>query len=267
MTGPAAGLLAQALAYAGRGWPVFPCRPDTSPCPSPGRCQCKAPLTRNGFKDATTDPALIAGWWARWPAANVGIATGQPGPDVLDVDIKAGGTGFPALNRIKRAGLLTGAAQLVRTRAGGIHIYYAGTEQGSHALPRHRLDFKASAGYVLAPPSRIHGSPYELLDCRAGTATLDWAKVARLLDPPRRPARAARQWAGGELPGGVQRALAADATDRSRALHRLVGACVRAGMPEESIYQLAGSYGPALEKYGDRLTGEVGRCLRRIGTP
>ena len=36
--------LRQALAYARHGWPVFPCLP--------GR---KAPLTRHGFRDATTD--------------------------------------------------------------------------------------------------------------------------------------------------------------------------------------------------------------------
>jgi hypothetical protein len=60
-------------------------------------------------------------------------------------------------------------------------------------------------------------------------------------------------------------ALAADATDRSAALHRLVGACVRAGMNETDIHQLAGNYQPALEKYGPRLATEVERSLRRIG--
>jgi hypothetical protein len=83
------GILGQALAYAATGWPVFPCRPDADPCPYlPGKCECKAPVTLNGFKDATTGPALIRGWWRRWPDANVAIATGAPGPDVLDVDIK-----------------------------------------------------------------------------------------------------------------------------------------------------------------------------------
>jgi hypothetical protein len=258
-------ILDQALNYAAAGWPVFPCRPDADPCPTPDRCQCKAPVTLNGFKDATTDPALIRAWWRRWPDANVAVATGAPGPDVLDVDVKPAGSGYTALNKLKRAGLLTGASRLVRTRSGGLHVYYAGTSQRGGGLPRHHLDFKACGGYVLAPPSRVHGKPYQLLDHRPGAAALDWAAVKRLLDPPRRPVPRPGTWQGGDLPPGVQRALAADDTDRSKALHRLVGACVRAGMNETDIHQLAGNYQPALEKYGARLGAEVERSLRRIG--
>jgi Bifunctional DNA primase/polymerase, N-terminal len=261
------GIRHQALAYATTGWPVFPCRPDADPCPypPPRKCECKAPLTTSGFKDATTDPILIRGWWGRWPDANVAIATGTPGPDVLDVDVKPGGSGFAALNKLKRAGLLTGASRLVRTRGGGLHIYFAGTSQECHGLRRHYVDFRSAGGYVLAPPSRIHGSPYELLDQRDGTAALDWQTVHRLLEPPQRPVRRHSTWRGGELPAGVRRALAADDTDRSAALHRLVGACLRAGMDEDAIHQLAAGYPPAVEKYGARLDAEVDRSMRRIG--
>jgi hypothetical protein len=259
------GIPHQALACVGAGWPVFPCRPDADPCPTPDRCQCKAPITVNGFKYATTDPEQISGWWRRWPDANLAIATGAPGPDVLDVDVKPAGSGYEALKKLQRRGLLTGASRLVRTRSGGLHVYYAGTGQRGGALPRQHLDFKAADGYVLAPPSRVHGKPYELLDHRHGAAALDWAAVKRLLDPPQRPASRPGTWQGGELPPGVQRALTADAADRSKALHRLVGACVRAGMNDDDIHQLAGTYQPALEKYGARLDAEVERSLRRIG--
>jgi hypothetical protein len=248
------------------GWPVFPTRPDADPCRyPPGKCECKAPLTRNGFKDATTDPEQVRAWWRRWPDANVAIATGAPGPDVLDVDVKPAGNGYAALKRLKRAGLLTGATRLVRTRSGGLHVYYTGTGQRGGGLPRHHLDFKASGGYVLAPPSRVHGRPYQLLDHRDGSAALDWQAVKRLLDPPRPRTTSSATWRGGELPVIVQKALAAPATDRSKALHRLVGACVRADLNEDTIHQLAGNYQPALEKYGARLDAEVERSLRRIG--
>jgi hypothetical protein len=284
-----ANLLAQALAYAATGWPVFPCKPNANTCPAspPARCPCKVPVIPSahpksdpargtctgecgryghGFHDATTEPDVIRAWWREYPGANVAIATGKPAPDVLDVDVKPGGSGFSALNRLKRAGLLTGAAALVRTRGGGLHVYYAGTAQGCHSLPRHYLDFKSAGGYVLAPPSRVHGQPYELLDHRAGTAALDWQAVRRLLDPPRRrpAARPARPGDGG-LPPSVRRALDADAEDRSAALHRLVGACVHAGLDEAAIHQLAAGYQPALEKYGARLAAEVERSLRKIG--
>jgi Bifunctional DNA primase/polymerase, N-terminal len=263
------GLLAAALRYAHTGWPVFPCRPDNPDCTHPRGCGCKAPLTKRGFRDATTDPGVIRTWWQTWPQANVAIATGAPGPDVLDVDVKPEGSGFAAFNRLKRAGLLAGASAMVRTRSGGLHVYYAGTAQGCRALPRHHLDFKSAGGYVLAPPSRVGGQPYELLDHRAGTAALDWARVAAVLAPPQAPRRrrTARAVPPDELPPGVRRALEAPAPDRSAALHRLVGACVRAGLDEAAIHELAAGYEPAVSKYGPRLDAEVDRSLTRIGTP
>jgi hypothetical protein len=182
-----ADVLGQALAYAASGWPVFPCWPDADPCPAADRCQCKAPLTPNGFKDATTEAGRLRAWWRRWPLANVAIATGAPGPDVLDVDIKSEGSGFAAFNRLKAAGVLTGARALVSTPSGGLHAYFAGTGQPSGRLPRHYLDFKAAGGYVLAPPSAVHGRPYELLDHRQGDRRLDWQLVRQLLDPPAQP--------------------------------------------------------------------------------
>ena len=133
-----------ALAYASRGWPVFPCQPGG-----------KAPATRHGFRDATTDPEQIRRLWERQPAANVAIATGAPGPDVLDIDQRGpAGNGFAAYNQLKRAGLLDGAFAIVATPGGGLHAYFTGSIQPSGSLPARHLDFKAKGGYVVAPPSR-----------------------------------------------------------------------------------------------------------------
>jgi hypothetical protein len=47
----------------------------------------KAPMTPNGFQQATTDLAKVRAWWRRKPDCNIGIATGAPaGFWVLDVD-------------------------------------------------------------------------------------------------------------------------------------------------------------------------------------
>jgi hypothetical protein len=233
---------AQALAYAARGWPVFPCRPGS-----------KAPDTSHGFKDATTDPAVIRAWWSASPARNVAIATGAPGPDVLDVDVKPDGDGFAAFNRLKRAGLLTGAQALVRTRSGGLHAYYAGTRQPSGRLVRHFLDLKAAGGYVLAPPSFVEADDtgpagmYELLDQRPGTAGLNWQAVRQLLDPPRRgrpvmPRNGASADAGrlaewvAALPEGNRNSglywAARRAADEGLDLDALVPAATTAGLSE-----------------------------------
>jgi hypothetical protein len=184
-------MLRAALTYAATGLRPFPCIPGG-----------KEPATPHGFKDGSNDPRRICAWWAANPAYNVAIPTGAPGRDVLDVDARPDGDGWPAFNRLKRAGLLTGACALVRTRSGGLHVHFAGTDQPCGRLPRHHLDFKAGGGYVLMPPSFVEADrngpagTYELLDHRAGTATLDWAAVRRLLAPPR--SRRRRPPAGGD---------------------------------------------------------------------
>jgi len=99
--------LRQALAYAGRGWPVFPCQPGQ-----------KIPATTHGYRDATTNPRQITEWFTRHPGRNLAVATGAPGPDVLDIDQHGpAGSGFPAFARLRQAGLVTGASHYVRTPA------------------------------------------------------------------------------------------------------------------------------------------------------
>ena len=56
------------LAYATRGWAVFP-------CPWRGLCR-KHLLTRNGFHDASADPIDITAGWRRWSQALIGVPTG-----------------------------------------------------------------------------------------------------------------------------------------------------------------------------------------------
>jgi hypothetical protein len=171
--------LEAALNYAAAGWPVFPCRVNS-----------KEPATRNGFHDATTDPERIASWWGKRPDLNVAIATGAPGPDVLDVDVHEHGTGFPGFNKAKRAGLLEGYQAIVRTPSTGMHLYYAGTGQRSGKLPRQHIDFRADGGYVVAPPSAANGARYVVVKHQPEAATVSWPAVVSLLEPPQRqPAR------------------------------------------------------------------------------
>jgi Bifunctional DNA primase/polymerase, N-terminal len=175
----------QALAYAERGWPVFPCLP--------GR---KAPATEHGLHDATTDPARISAWFARRPGLNLAIATGAPGPDVLDID-SHGPTenGYAALGELRRAGLLDDIAASVQTPSGGLHLYLLGSDQRCGHLPARHVDFLAQGGYVLAPPSQADGRPYVALKNLGGDGWLDWTAAARQLSPRRslRPARSQRR--------------------------------------------------------------------------
>lgn len=190
MTADTDHVISQALAYASCGWPVFPCQPGG-----------KHPATRHGFHDASTDPAVITRWWRLQPAANLAIVTGQPGPDVLDIDDRgAAGHGFGAFRQLVKAGQLREAGTVVVTPSGGLHLYFTGTAQPSARLAAHHLDFKARGGYVLAPPSQVNDALYLVISHRPAAGPLNWAACTGLLAPsPRRPAPPAdpvRQAAG-----------------------------------------------------------------------
>lgn len=145
-------MLEAATAYAARGWCVFPIRADGDR---------KRPLTKHGFKDATTDLNKIRQWWLdKWPGANIGIATGEPsGLIVLDTDDYK-----PEFQRLPGAAPATVQA---RTGGGGHHYLFRrpdGQKYKSGAiLPA--VDSKADGGYIVAPPSlHASGCRYEWVD-------------------------------------------------------------------------------------------------------
>lgn len=228
-------IIARARAYAALGWPVFPCKPGT-----------KQPATRHGFLDASTDPGKIDWWWRRDPAANLAIATGAPGPDVLDVDQHgSAGSGFAALSRLKTAGLLDDAGAIVTTPSGGMHVYFAGSDQPSRRLPGHHLDLRARGGYVLAPPSAVGGRPYQTRRYPSPAGDLDWNRVARLLEPSPLLTPAGRpggrtQEHGGDLSGLVAwtAALAPDSHNRNDGLFWAACRAAEAGN-DDVLAQLA----------------------------
>jgi hypothetical protein len=144
----------------------------------------KVPATRNGFLDASTNPGLVHYWWARNPERNIGIATGSPGPDVLDVDVYRDGSGYPAFNELKRAGLLEGAFAYVRTPSGGLHAYAEGSDQRNGHLPKQHIDFRSAGGYVVAPGSHVAGKPYQVMQRQTPQAKgIDWQAVTQHLEP------------------------------------------------------------------------------------
>ena len=153
--------LRQALAYARHGWPVFPCLPGQ-----------KIPATQHGYQDATSDEQQITEWFGRGFTWNLAIATGTPGPDVLDIDQHGeAGNGYPAFATLERARLVDGASAYVRTPAGGMHAYFTGSGQHNGRLPSHHLDFRSQGGYILAPPSQVDGNPYLVISRPGGHGT------------------------------------------------------------------------------------------------
>jgi putative DNA primase/helicase len=145
--------------YAARGWPVFPVHSIADGVCTCGKADCgspaKHPLTPHGFKDATTDPATIAEWAARWPFANVALVTGGAFV-VLDIDPRNRGTeSLDALTATH--GALPETVETI-TGGGGRHIFFSSPAdplRSGQLAPG--VDFKAAGGYVVAPPS-LHAS-------------------------------------------------------------------------------------------------------------
>jgi hypothetical protein len=183
-------VLDMALDCAQAGWFVFPCQPGQ-----------KAPATRHGYLDATTDPDQVTKWFDRHPDRNLAVATGAPGPDVLDIDSHGPAvSGFPALARLHAAGLLEGATATVRTPSGGLHVYFEGSNQRTGHLPGSHIDFLAVGGYALLPPSRVNSRPYRNLgNLRGRHGTLDWDAAASLLEPSREHQRPVHRHAGPQV--------------------------------------------------------------------
>jgi Bifunctional DNA primase/polymerase, N-terminal len=161
------GPLSSALAAAEAGWHVFPCAPGS-----------KRPALRENWQDlATTDPGRIRDWWAGRPY-NIGIACGQSGLVVIDLDVAREGpgastdpgldgpaSGADALQRLCRthgqrypAGTYT-----VDTPSGGTHLYFtapAAPVRNSAGRLGPLIDIRAHGGYVVGDGSLIDGRRY-----------------------------------------------------------------------------------------------------------
>lgn len=148
-------LLSAALAYAARGWPVFPCHSivDAHVCTCPRGPDCKRkgkhPRISSGRNGATTDPDLIRRWWQTWPDANVAVATGrESGLVVIDDDSEGEalrGREVPDTVEQTTGG---GGRHLVCRRPDDAERYKTVTS----VIPG--VDSRADGGYVIVPPSR-----------------------------------------------------------------------------------------------------------------
>ena len=136
-----------ALAYAKKGWPIFPCRSD------------KTPYTVNGVNDATTDPIIIEAWYDKWPMANIGLNVGEANMAVLDFDP---GSSMEELE--KNVGPIPISGLVARTPRGGKHIYLGLAADEVVAPSQSKLaphiDVRSFHSYVLLPPSKTADGEY-----------------------------------------------------------------------------------------------------------
>lgn len=147
MTKPTKAQLA--AKYAGWGWRVFPIVPGTK----------DRPMVKWG-SEASADPAVVARWWQRAPEANIGVACGQSGLAVVDLDNKKGKEGSKRWDELALDHGEPPETLTARTPTGGFHLYYRGEVANTVSRLADGVDTRGSGGmggYVLAPGSTVEG--------------------------------------------------------------------------------------------------------------
>jgi hypothetical protein len=189
--------------YLEQSWPLFPVHAVES-----GQCACwlgsrcrnagKHPITKNGFKAATTDRHVIVQWLDEWIGPNLGIPTGGPAQlVVIDVDPLHGGDRTLA-ELESRFGKLP-RTFTVRTGSGGRHLYFSMLRveppiRNSAGLLGPGVDVRGEGGYVVAPPSVTVKGAYSVEVATALVPIPGW--VVDLLRSSKLPSKASigRHW-------------------------------------------------------------------------
>lgn len=135
----------------------------------------KIPLTSHGCKDATRDRAQVESWWAQYPSANIGIATGEiNGLLVIDVDVKhdQGKYGDESLKALEMELGELPTTWTALTGSGGLHYYFKYPEgheiKNSASKLGQDIDIRAQGGYVVAPPS-VHPDTHREYEWECGS--------------------------------------------------------------------------------------------------
>jgi hypothetical protein len=160
--------IAHAVDLAKRDIPVFPCKSSSDPAID------KKPYTAHGFKDASTDLALIAKWWKDWPDALVGVPAGHKFV-VLDVDLAKH---VEAQEWYAKANLpLT---RMHVTKSGGRHLFFKPRDDFKNSTSKIHLgvDTRGLGGYAIWWPA--HG--FDVLHGGVIAEVPEW--LMRQLNPP-----------------------------------------------------------------------------------
>ena len=171
--------LLEALRYAAKNKPVFPCKID------------KSPLTERGFKDATTDIDQIKSWWEEHPAASIGMPTGPTtGVWVMDIDLPDGEQSLDDL--VKLHGEIP-STLVQKTGSGGRQYFFQWPQNGtqiknSASKIAKDIDIRGAGGYVIVPPSgHPSGNRYKWISSHSLAPAPPWLLdlVATSSQPPR----------------------------------------------------------------------------------
>ena len=243
-----------ALAFARRGWPVFPVSRD------------KLPAVKKWEQKATTDEARIREWFGSVAlgGCNFGFPPGRAGMVVIDTDrgkVRKGVTvdGEDSL----REYLLDSAEGIprtfrVRTPSGGIHRYYAasGLKSRNGLLPA--VDAKTNGGYVIIPGSQTEKGNYVIEDPAEPAPAPAWLAAALKRKTPGADSPAAVTYNAKITPDSAEKVARAEQIiadwpeaeegERNNQLFMLMRELCKAGISKEL----------AAELYASEALGKIG---------
>ena len=154
-------LLRGAHELAERDFRVIPLKPRS-----------KTPAINKWQERATAASTQIDRWWAKWPDANVAVATGN-GLIVVDLDSADAHAYARELGLPDTPSVRTGRTGM------GLHLYFSGSGPNSKGKIHPKIDVRGQGGYVVAPPS-VHDQT---------GALYEW------IIPPGQPLAALPEWA------------------------------------------------------------------------
>ncbi|MDR3430048.1 bifunctional DNA primase/polymerase, partial [Silvimonas sp.] len=153
-----------AVKYVQNGFaviPLFETQGDGCSCGKSGCKVGKHPRIAE-WQRASCDEGTVAGWWTRWPHANIGLRLDDLA--VLDVD---GPSGFDSLDALEKRHEILFAGAEQRTGSGGKHYLFQAVEGvGKRIGFRTGLDFlTGSSSYIVCEPSlHASGGTYHWVD-------------------------------------------------------------------------------------------------------
>jgi bifunctional DNA primase/polymerase-like protein/AAA domain-containing protein len=146
--------LEAALAWARRGFPVFPLEPNG-----------KKPLDQTSWPEqATTDEVRVRALWTLpvlGTEADYNIGMLCTDRIVIDIDVKQGKDGYNEFRQLTANSDLPWNTLVVRTPSGGLHLYYEGPDSGNAPITP-AVDVRSHNGYVVVPGSTIDGVAYRV---------------------------------------------------------------------------------------------------------
>ena len=151
-----------ALSYTRKGWKVFPVTPNQ-----------KRPLTAlapQGYKNATSDPAIIEQWWTSQPNANIGLNLAASGLVCVDVDSYKEDCTFDSFMETHELP----ETLIQRSARGGTHHIFVSPKDAAYPGGLGvGIDVKHN-GYILLAPSTFDQGVYSWINDVTPAVAPDW---------------------------------------------------------------------------------------------